>query len=308
MEICRVIKATRNNFSILASDAKVYDAILSGKAVKKKAVRVGDLVEVALPGEESRPAVINAILPRKSTLTRGRGYKTHVIAANIDLVLIIISAVRPDFRHSLLDRYLLVAERNDLPAAVCLNKCDLAEMRKFDRIKEYYNRIGYRMIYTSAKTGEGVSELKKLLKNKITAVIGHSGVGKSSLIKVVQPGLDIHTREISAKSGKGKHTTTHTGLYPLDIGGGIIDTPGIKELGVGDILKKELKDYFVEFKNYGNECRFADCLHLKEPGCAVIEAVSKGHIPAERHLSYVQIYEDLPEYEYEWEQGKVPPV
>ena len=308
MEKCRIIRATRKNFLVLLNNNEVAEAVLRGKAIQKKTIKVGDWVDVEILSSENNKTAIKKIYKRKSSLVRGRGYKTHTIVANVDQLLILMSAKSPDFRNALLDRYLLIAERNKIPAIICLNKIDLVDTSEFDKIKAYYDKIDYRFIYTSAKSEVGLKDLQSVLSEKTTVLIGHSGVGKSSLIKKIEPGLNIKTQEISEKSGKGKHTTTHSQLYPLAIGGSVIDTPGIKELGIGDILKKELKQYFKEFIHYEDYCKFNDCYHIQEPGCAIIEAVEKGEILKARHQSYVKIYDDLAKFGYEWDQGKVAPV
>lgn len=308
----RVIKATRKHYEVALEDGTTKRAVVRGKLVGKdqeyQSVKVGDWVEVSLQNENDM-VIIEKILPRKSKIIRGRGYKTHIIAVNIDQLLILMSVKQPTFRTSLLDRYLIIAERNEIPAIICLNKIDMGDPSDYKSIHAYYEKIGYPFYFVSAKIGLGLEQIEKILSHKVTALIGHSGVGKSSLVKAIQPDVNIKVGEVSHKNRKGRHTTTHVQLYHLErVKGYVIDTPGIKELGIGDILKSELKEFFVEFRNYEKECQFSDCQHINEPGCAVIQAVEKGEILRSRYDNYVSIYADLPLQEYEWEQGKVKPI
>jgi ribosome biogenesis GTPase len=270
-------------------------------------VKVGDWVELSDDSGELR--AIEKIFPRTSRLERGRGYKKHVIASNIDQLLILMSTRQPDFRTTILDRYLIIAERNRIPAIICLNKIDLADPTEYKIYEAYYTNIGYPFHMISAKNKTDLGEIESLLTGKVTALFGHSGVGKSSLVKAIQPEVNIKIGDVSRKTRKGQHTTTHVEMYYLkNVNGFVIDTPGIKELGIGDILKKELKNFFIEFREYEEECQFNDCDHVNEPGCAIRQAVEEGKILASRYENYISIYGDLPSHEYEWEQGKVRPI
>lgn len=306
----RVVKSTRKLYQVMTTDGKRFDAVLRGKVVEEdqeQVVRVGDYVRIVL--ENSQLAVIEEILPRKTILSRGRGYKKHIIAVNMDQIFIMMSTRNPYFRTSLLDRYLIIAERNRIPAVIGLNKIDLEDPAKFDIYRQYYSGIGYPFHLISATKGIGMEAVRHLFRGKVTSIIGHSGTGKSSLVKVLQPDLHIRIGEVSGKTGKGTHTTTHVEMYYLpNVDGYIIDTPGIKELGIGDILKSELKEYFVDFHPYEARCSFSNCMHISEPGCAVRQASEQGEILKDRYTSYLAIYKDLPSQEFEWEQGKVRPV
>ena len=299
----KVLKVTRKTYDV-AVDGRIIPCVIRGRLAaddsEYSAVRVGDDVKVELIGEQE--GVIQEILPRRSRLSRtieSRAYQEHIIATNIDQILIIMSARQPAFKSGLLDRYLVIAEKNQLKALICINKIDLASRREFQPYYNYYNLLGYLTFFTSIVTGEGLDHLKDVLKDNVTALVGHSGVGKSSLIKAIEPGLDIKVQTVSRKTWKGQHTTTVVQLFPLSFGGFVIDTPGIRELGFWDIYKKDLKHYFMEFRQYADHCQFADCLHIHEPGCAVKAAVEKGEIFRERYENYLNIYTSLKSAPYE---------
>ncbi|RMG68387.1 MAG: ribosome small subunit-dependent GTPase A [Calditrichaeota bacterium] len=303
----------RRTGKVLKVTRKVYDVMVDGRPVKcvvrgrlssadseYRTVRVGDDVQVRLtgPGE----GVIEAILPRRSRLSRvveSRAYQEHIVATNIDQILIIMSAKNPPFKSGLLDRYLVIAEKNELAAVICVNKIDLANPADFGHYETYYRRIGYPFFYTSATEGTGLEQLKAVLQGKVTALVGHSGVGKSSLIKALEPGLDIKVGQVNPKTRKGQHTTTSVQLFPLSFGGYVIDTPGVRELGLWNIFKKDLKQYFVEFRELEGACQFGDCLHVSEPGCAVRAAVEAGQILPERYKNYLAILNSLRSAPYE---------
>ena len=293
---------------VVKSTRKIYLVNLAGKTVSctvrgkltgapkggSMSVKVGDDVWVQMVTENE--GVIEKILPRHSKLSRaveGKAYREHIIAVNIDQILIIMSTHEPEFKSGLLDRYLIIAEKNQLNAVICINKIDLAEQDEFEQFAKWYPDLGYPLFFTSAITGQGLEKFKAALKNKVSVLVGHSGVGKSSLIKKVEPHLDLKVEGISGKTGKGMHTTTFVQLFPLSIGGYVIDTPGVRELGLWNIYRDELKNYFVEFNSCDSECRFNDCKHLKEPGCAVKNAVDNGKIFEERYLNYKNIYNGL---------------
>ncbi len=302
--IGKVIKVTRKEY-LVNLDGRTIVCAVRGKLVgapdgKAWQVKVGDNVRIRLIDDQQ--GVIEEILPRKSRLSRtveGKAYREHIIATNIDQMLIVMAAREPQFKSGLLDRYLVIAEKNHLKAVVCINKIDLASREEFNDYATWYPRLGYPLFFTSAITGEGLDELKNRLQNNVTVLVGHSGVGKSSLIKALEPGLDLKVGRISEKTGKGRHTTTYVQLFPLSFGGYLIDTPGIRELGLWDIYRDELRHYFVEFRQYQDQCQFSDCRHLQEPGCAVKQAVEEGNIFPERYQNYRNIYLTLRAAPYE---------
>ncbi len=259
-------------------------------------VAVGDEVIVSRSG--SNRGMVEAVLPRRSFLARPDVFYSHlqqVIAANADQLLIVSSWREPHFWPELADRYLITAERNDLYPIICVNKIDLAEDVAVCR-KELrpYLDLGYRVLFSSALTGKGVGELRKILRGRTTVLAGLSGVGKSSLLTALQPGLELRTAEVSAQSGEGWHTTAQVNLLRLETGGSVLDTPGIREFGLSGLRPEELVRFYPEFAAVAKDCRFSDCSHTHEPGCAVKAAVRQRCVWATRYHSYRKIYYDLP--------------
>jgi ribosome biogenesis GTPase len=220
----------------------------------------------------------------------------QVIAANADQLLIVASWRDPIFWPELADRYLIAAERNNLSPILCLNKIDLAEdVTDYQAALRPYLTLGYRVLFTSALSGDGVSELRDEMRGRTTVLAGLSGVGKSSLLSAVQPGLQLRSGEVSERSGEGQHITTQVNLFRLDVGGFVIDTPGIREFGLSGLRQAELARFYPEMVAVQGGCRFNDCSHLHEPGCAVQAAVRRGSVSATRYHNYQKIYESLPD-------------
>lgn len=303
MQTGKVIKATRNQYIVLVGK-KEWACVVRGKLVgagdEPLKVKVGDDVEI-LPISENE-ATIEKILPRRSWLSRavdGKAYKEHIVATNIDQIVVIMSTKNPAFKSGLLDRYLIIAEKNKLHAVICLNKIDLDDPASYRDHKTSYEKIGYPFIYTSVLTGEGMEQLKNTLTDKVSVLVGHSGVGKSSVINYLEPEYRVKVGDVSDRTRKGTHTTTHVQLYPLSFGGFLIDTPGIRELGLWNIYQDELPEYYPEFKKLAPHCRFNNCKHRNEPDCAVKAAVRSGEVSRERYENYLQIYDSLRAAPYE---------
>ncbi len=258
-------------------------------------VAVGDRVIVNAVGPDE--GIVEAILPRQSVLARPDVFHSHLqqaIVANADQLLIVASWQEPVIWLELVDRYLIAAERNHLPALICLNKIDLAEdMAQCRATLQPYQALGHGVVFTSALTRQGIAELRALLQNRTTVLAGLSGVGKSTLLSMVQPGLQLRTGAVSQSSGEGRHTTTQATLIRLKAGGAVVDTPGIREFGLSGIHRAELGQYFKEIGAVAVACRFKNCAHLTEPDCAVQSAVAGGKIAASRYHSYRQIYDSL---------------
>jgi ribosome biogenesis GTPase len=253
-------------------------------------VVVGDQVFFHLvgPGE----GVIERIAPRRNELTRaaagGIGLK-QVLAANLDLVVLAMALREPPLHPARLDRLLLAAEQAEIPPLIALTKLDLGSVEEAEALLRPYREINYPVVLTSSTTGAGLGQLRAALAGRTSAIIGSSGVGKSSLLNALQPGLGLRAAAISAATGKGRHTTTTAELIPLDFGGYLADTPGLRELALWDLDAEELPLLFPEMRPYLDACRFARCTHLREPGCAVRRALEEGLIDSARYATYVKI-------------------
>jgi ribosome biogenesis GTPase len=258
-------------------------------------VAVGDFVEYS---EEER--VIEDVFPRKSKFSRRASgkwgkHKEQIIAANIDQVVISFSVDKPKPNNRLIDRFLVCAEADELNIVLCFNKWDLIEEESLELV-EIYENIGYKVIKTSAVDSLGLDALKQTLKDNVSVIIGPSGVGKSTLLNAIEPSLNLKSKEVSQKTGKGKHTTTFAEMLPLGFGGTIIDTPGVREVGIINVTQFELSWLFPEMRTPMENCRFSNCLHKDEPDCGVKDAVEKGIIHILRYESYIRILDTIEEF------------
>ncbi len=270
-------------------------------------IAVGDVVQLIEYADHAGQIV--EVLPRRSQISRraakpmpGSHQQEQVIVANVDQVIPVFAAAQPTPRWHLLDRYLVTAEAAQLPAVICLTKMDLAEQEtsqdkayqeSLDEVLENYEKVGYQVIQVSVVTGEGLVEMKRALQGRTSVLLGKSGVGKSSLLNALQPGLGLRVNEVSRVSGGGKHTTTNQEMFPLDWGGVVVDTAGIREFGLWDIDEDELAMFFPEIRPFIGQCRFGlDCQHDEEPDCAVRKAVMRGDIHPRRYQSYMHMKQD----------------
>ena len=267
-------------------------------------VAVGDHVTIGEQGPDG-VAFITAISPRKNYIIRkasNLSKESHIIAANIDQALLVVTLIDPPTSTTFIDRFLATAEAYAVPAVIAINKIDLLtsdeDTELLEAVSYLYKSIGYKVMNLSAKTGEGLDELKEELRGKVTLFSGNSGVGKSSLINDLLPGLGLKTAEISAAHCTGMHTTTFSEMFHLPDGGSIIDTPGVRGFGTVDFERNEVAHYFPEIFEKSSECRFNNCTHTCEPGCAVCRAVDDSEIAASRYASYLSILEDAAEGKY----------
>ncbi len=267
-------------------------------------VAVGDWVEADIENEESNTAIINEIHDRNNYINRQsprHKHQHHIVAANLDQSLLIATLREPRTSQGFIDRFLVACEMYHVAAVIVFNKSDLykaKDMEKYEEWKAMYEAIGYKVILVSAEKNEGLEQFGQVLKDKTTLLSGHSGVGKSSLLNTMFPGMNRKTQDVSGWSGKGQHTTTFAEMFDLSFGGRIIDTPGMREFGLVDISKPELSHYFPEMRDRLNDCQFNNCLHMNEPGCAIKEAVVNGHIHEDRYISYCGILDSIEEKSY----------
>ena len=279
-----IIKAY-NSFYYVQTAEKVVSCKLRGRFKKERfTLLVGDRVEYEVAGVDK--GIIENILPRRSMLRRP-------MIANIDQVILTFAAVSPNINRILVDRFLVLAERSELDIVLCINKIDLADSDELQSIVEHYSAIGYQVITISAKVGIGIAELRSRLHGKISVFAGPSGVGKSTILNNVETGLTLVTGEVSEKIGRGKHTTRFAQLLPLSGGGFVVDTPGFSLTEFNDMTPTELMHCFPEISERVSECKFSTCVHLREPKCAVKQAVAEGKIDEQRYQSYLDILEEI---------------
>ncbi|MCX7861848.1 MAG: ribosome small subunit-dependent GTPase A [Bacteroidales bacterium] len=295
-----VLKVVGKFYTVLDEKDNTWVCVLKGKLRLEEnkstnPVVVGDWV-LFEPIADKEGVIVEA-LERKNYVVRksvNLSKQQHIIAANIDCAYLVVTLIYPETNYEFIDRYLVTCEAYRVPAALILNKCDLYEQLR-EQVAEFeniYRLAGYKVFKTSAKTGEGIQELKQSLKGKINLVSGNSGVGKSSLINALQPGLNLKVQEISYVHFKGKHTTTFSQMFALDFGGYIIDTPGIKGFSFVNIEKKELFHFFPEILSRTPQCKYYNCTHTTEPDCAVKNAVINGEIHEIRYRNYVHMFYD----------------
>ena len=288
----RVISAVGLKCDVQAEDGRRYECAVRRILLKlavdaRNAVVTGDHVLFQPTGEVE--GVIERVEPRYGVVSRASQRREHILVANVDQVAIIASAADPPLKPSLIDRFLISAEKGGVRAILCINKADLIDPVELQPVIGVYARLGYGVVLTSGTTGRGVPKLGRLLKAQQTAFAGQSGVGKSSLINAVQPGLDIQTATVSEWTGKGRHTTRRALLHPLDCGGWVVDTPGVRQFGLWDVLPEEVEAYFIEFRPFVARCKFPDCTHTHESGCGVKDAVVRNLVSELRYESYVRI-------------------
>ena len=296
-----VVRATGSWYDVL-HDGETVRCRIRGR-LRLKGVRstnpvvVGD--EVACEADEGGDYVIADILPRRNYVIRrasNLSKESHIIAANVDQALLMASLRSPETPTEFVDRFLVTCEAYKVPVTILLSKLDLQEAEAVAEFRAVYEGAGYRVLEVSVREGRGVEEVRELLAGRTTLVSGNSGVGKSTLIQAIDPSLDIRTGEIYESHHKGRHTTTFSTMYPLAGGGAVIDTPGIKGFGLIDIDEAELWHYFPEMMRVAPACRFYNCTHTHEPGCAVTEAVKAGEIAWPRYESYLKIRDEDEKY------------
>lgn len=285
----KIIKGIAGFYYIYAEDGNVYECKAKGIFRKDNfKPLVGDNVEITVLNEEEKEGSVTSILPRRNSLIRPA-------VANVDQAFLIFAMENPKPNFLLLDRFLIMMEQQKIPVVICFNKKDVGEKEEMEKLYEIYTGCGYRVVLSSTYEGEGMDEIHEILKGKTTVVAGPSGVGKSSITNCMQGEVQMETGEISKKLKRGKHTTRHSQVIPVEKNTFLVDTPGFSSLYLTDMKEEELRDYFPEFVMYEPQCRFQGCMHIHEPGCAVKEALSEGKISQQRYDNYLALYEELKE-------------
>ena len=285
----KIIKGIAGFYYIYAQDGNVYECKAKGIFRKDnfKPI-VGDNAEISVLDQEAKEGSVTAILPRRNSLIRPA-------VANVDQAFVIFAMEDPKPNFLLLDRFLIMMEQQGIPAVICFNKKDLGEKEELERLYLTYTGCGYQVVLSSTLEGEGIDEIRQILRGKTTVVAGPSGVGKSSITNCMQGEIQMETGEISRKLKRGKHTTRHSQVIPVEKDTFLVDTPGFSSLYIMGMEEQELKDYFPEFRKYEEKCRFQGCRHIHEPGCRVKEALEEGEISRIRYEDYLSLYEELKE-------------
>jgi len=305
----KVYKSTGSWYAVKTLEGELWNARLKGLfrldgITSTNPLAVGDNVELEAEQGDEKIAVITAIHDRKNYINRqspSHRMHHHIVAANIDQSLMVVTLRDPRTSQGFIDRWLVTCEAYHVPAVLLFNKSDLyrkKEEDKFAELKEMYEAVGYRLIRMSVQTGEGLDTVKGLLHGRISLLSGHSGVGKSSFLNALFPFMNQKTHEVSGWSGKGIHTTTFAEMFDLPDHARIIDTPGMREFGLVDISRPELSGYFPEMRALAGQCQFNNCLHMEEPGCQVKKAVQEGSIFMDRYVSYCAILDSIEENNY----------
>ena len=300
-----VYKSTGSWYLVQDERGRFWNARIKGKMKideeisSTNPIAVGDKVSFEIEEDTANTAIIKEILDRHNYIIRVSPHnknQKHIVAANLDLALVIATIAEPRTSQGFIDRFLITAEAYHIPVLIAINKIDLLKEKHKEQLEHWqsmYAKAGYEVYPIVALQHDSILKLEGKLKDKTTLFSGHSGVGKSTLINQLIPNLDLRTHEVSGWSGKGQHTTTFAEMFDLPIGGKIIDTPGVKEFGLMDFKREELGHYFPEMRAVMEYCRFNNCLHLNEPGCAVKEAVANKKIDEERYISYLSILETI---------------
>jgi len=285
----KIIKGIAGFYYVHVVESGLYECKAKGVFRKEKIKPlVGDVVEIDVLDESEKKGNIVNVLERKNELIRPA-------VANVDQALVVFAVTKPKPHFNLLDRFLIMMESKGIPVILCFNKKDIATEPEMQQLKEIYESCGYQMIFTSAAENENVEKVKEMLQGKTTVIAGPSGVGKSSLINILQPNAQMETGSISEKIERGKHTTRHSELIWIEKNTYIMDTPGFSSLYTNAFEKEELKYYFTEFAPFEGKCRFQGCDHVHEPGCAVKEALEDGKIHTVRYENYLEMYKELKE-------------
>jgi len=300
LSVCRrgrVLSVFGLTSSVEAEDGTIYQCatrrlLKTLSTDQRHVVAAGDWVYFRPAGVNE--GIIERIEPRHGVISRTSRGRQHIMVTNVDQMMIVSSAAEPRLKPNLIDRFLITAEQNHLSPVICINKVDLVRPADLQPIIGVYSRMGYRVVLTSATTGAGIEFVRQALKDQASVVVGQSGVGKSSLLNSVEAGLNLRVAEVSEESQKGKHTTTTARLIRLTMGGYVVDTPGIRQFQLWDVIPAEVVAFFRDLRPYISKCRFPNCTHSHEADCAVKDGVADGHLDARRYESYLQLLNEAP--------------
>ncbi len=301
-----VVRCTGSNCVVRTDNGELVECLIKGnfriKGIKStNPIAVGDYVDITAK-DTNEPSYITAIEERRNYIVRrssNLSKQSHILACNLDMCLLVVTMCHPDTSTIFIDRFLATAQAYRIPVTLLFNKKDIYDANaaaRADSLCQLYSGIGYPCIQCDSLHGDGIDELRDILEDKVTLIAGNSGVGKSTLINTLLPGLDIRTGVISDKHDTGMHTTTFSEMYPLPEGGWVIDTPGVKGFGMFDMRPEEISHYFTEIFECSKDCRYDNCTHTNEPGCAVVEAVSDGRISQSRYNSYLSMLDEDNKY------------
>lgn len=304
-----VYKSTGSWYTVKDESGNWHNARMKGifkmdEITSTNPIAVGDEVKIEVENEGENTATITEILDRRNYINRQSPrfkHQHHIVASNLDQSMLVATLKEPKTSQGFIDRFLVASEMYHVPAIIVFNKADLykkKEQEKFEVWKAMYEAAGYKVFLASVKENEGIKPVEVELVNKTTLISGHSGVGKSSLLNIILPDLELKTQDVSGWSGKGQHTTTFAEMHDLPGGGRIIDTPGMREFGLVDLNKQEVSHYFPEMRDRLNDCQFNNCLHVDETKCAIKDAVESGAISADRYVSYINILGSIEERSY----------
>ncbi len=307
--VAQVYKSTGSWYTLKDEQGRFWNGRVKGvmkldNITSTNPLAVGDMVEAEVENEADSSAMILSIADRHNYINRQsprHKYQHHIVASNMDQAVLIATLREPRTSQGFIDRFLVASEMYHVTPVIVFNKSDLykdKEMEQFAHMKAMYETIGYKVLLVSAEKKQGMEELNAIMKDRTSLLSGHSGVGKSSLLNLISPGIQLKTGEISGWSGKGQHTTTFAEMFDLSFGGRVIDTPGMREFGLVDIQKQEVSHYFPEMRDRLKNCQFNNCLHVNEPGCGIKEAVRNGEIEEDRYVSYVNILDSVEEKNY----------
>lgn len=313
MERGLVIRSTGSWYEVEAEGGQVISCRMVGKMRMgdlklTNPIGVGDYVLFQME-EDQDSGIIKKVEPRKNYVIRQsprKKHQLHLLASNIDQAFLIVTIVEPDLKQGFIDRFLLMTEPYEIPVTIIFNKMDVyssTDMEKFEEMKELYESIGYRVVGTSALQNENIETIRQMMVDQVTLISGQSGVGKSTLVNRVQPGLELKTTDLSEFTGKGQHTTTFAEMFDLKMGGKIIDTPGIKTLSFNHLEIQDVAHNFREFFQLSDQCKFSNCTHLNEPKCAVKQGLEDGTVHPLRYSNYIQIIDEIEDQNY-WERHK----